>query len=78
MLILFHLFSAPVLRFSELRRAVAGISRSAMDRVMVPISRVIGSLPSGVSSVRIVHFMTDSPGHLLATYTPAPTYVPLP
>jgi hypothetical protein len=26
MLILFHLFSAPVLRFSELRRAIAGIS----------------------------------------------------
>src|SRR5260370_1469801 len=29
-LILFHLFSAPVLRFSELRRAVSGISQKML------------------------------------------------
>jgi len=29
-LIIFHLFSAPVLRFSELRRAMAGISQKML------------------------------------------------
>jgi DNA-binding HxlR family transcriptional regulator len=29
-LIIFHLFSAPVLRFSELRRAIAGISQKML------------------------------------------------
>jgi DNA-binding HxlR family transcriptional regulator len=30
MLILFHLFSAPVLRFSELRRAITGVSHKML------------------------------------------------
>jgi hypothetical protein len=32
--------------------------RSAIGRVIVPTSRVIGSMPLGVSSIRIVHFLT--------------------
>jgi DNA-binding HxlR family transcriptional regulator len=39
MLILFHLFSAPVLRFSELRRAIAGISQKMLIQQLRELER---------------------------------------
>jgi DNA-binding HxlR family transcriptional regulator len=39
MLILFHLFCAPVLRFSQLRRAIAGISQKMLIQQLRELER---------------------------------------
>src|SRR5258708_15428394 len=54
--------------------------KSAIGRVIVPMSYVIGGLPSGVSSTLIVHFIWAAlQCHGADYFTPAPpTYVPLP
>ena len=54
--------------------------RSAIGRVIVPTSRVVGPLSSSrVTSIRIVHFTAFPPSKgRVQSYAAAPTYVPLP
>jgi hypothetical protein len=76
----FDLDSAQQLLTSRVNPISSG-DKSAIGRVIVPMSYVIGGLPSGVSSRRIVHLVGVALQCHDADYltpAPPPTYIPLP
>jgi DNA-binding HxlR family transcriptional regulator len=62
MLILFHLFSAPVLRFSELRRAITGISHKMLIQQLRELEKdgVVGRTVYPEVPPRVEYALTKS------------------